>query len=412
MTVPLDPSTVRPRFPALAREVGGRPAVFLDGPAGSQVPLEVAEATARYLTGTNANHGGAFATSRESDALVLEARRAAADFVGAADPCEIVFGPNMTTLTFALARTLARGWKAGDEVVVTRLDHDANVTPWTRAAASVGAEVRFVPARVADATLDLDALDRLLSPRTRLVAIAHASNAFGTVHPVREITARAHEVGAEVFVDAVHGAPHLRLDASSWGCDWLVCSAYKFFGPHVGVLHGKRERLEGLPVDKVRPASEEAPERWETGTPSFEGIAGTLAAIEYLASIGRAARPATPGRRQALDAAFEAIRAHERDLASRTLAALSRLPGVEVRGIADPSRLDERVPTFGFTVEGRSPRAIAEKLAESGVFVWSGNFYAVEATRALGLEPDGVVRAGFLHYNAAHEVDRLIDALA
>lgn len=411
MSTPFDVGRWRARFPGLAREVNGRPAAFLDGPAGSQVPDSVAAAVARAMLHVNANHGGAFVTSVENDAMVERARRAASTFVGDDGTGTIVFGPNMTTLTFALARSLARTWRPGDEVVVTRLDHDANVTPWVLAAETAGATVRHVPIRVEDGTLDLDAYARLLSPRTRLVAVGHASNALGTVNPVAEITALAHRAGAEVFVDAVHGAPHRLLDVAAWGCDWLACSAYKFFGPHLGMLWGRRNRLAELPVEKVRPASDLPPERWETGTPSYEAIAGTLAAIEYLAEIGRE-HGATGDLREALRAAFDAIGGHEQGLAAAAIAALASVPGVRVRGITDPSRLHERVATFGFTVEGVPAGEVARRLAARGVFVWSGNFYAVEATRALGLEPDGLVRAGFLHYNGAEDVERFATALS
>jgi cysteine desulfurase family protein (TIGR01976 family) len=401
----------RSRFPGLAREVNGRPAVFLDGPAGSQVPDTVAAEVARAMLHVNANHGGAFVTSVENDAMVERARRAASAFVGDDGTGAIVFGPNMTTLTFALARSLARTWRPGDEVLVTRLDHDANVTPWVLAAEAAGATVRRVPIRVEDGTLDLDAYARLLTPRTRLVAVGHASNALGTVNPVAEITALAHRAGAEVFVDAVHGAPHRLLDVAAWGCDWLACSAYKFFGPHLGMLWGRTGRLAELPVDKVRPASDVPPERWETGTPSYEAIAGTLAAVDYLGEIGRA-HGATGGLREALRAAFDAIGGHEHELVAAAIAALATVPGVRVRGITDPARLHERVATLGFTVDGVPAAEIARRLAAQGVFVWSGNFYAVEATRALGLEPDGLVRAGFLHYNEPGEVERLAAALS
>lgn len=410
MSVPFDVERWRRRFPGLAREVNGRPAAFLDGPAGSQVPDSVAAAVAHAMTHVNANHGGAFATSLENDAMVARARGAVASFVGDPGSGAVVFGPNMTTLTFALARSLSRTWRAGDEVVVTRLDHDANVTPWVRAAESAGAVVRRVPLRPDDGTLDLEAFSRLLSARTRLVAVGHASNALGTVNPVAEIVARAHDAGAEVFVDAVHGAPHRLLDVGAWGCDWLACSAYKFFGPHLGILWGRKERLAGLPVEKVRPAPDEAPDRWETGTPSFEGIAGTLAAIAYLEEIGRA-HGAGEDPREALRAAFEAIGRHEGELARAALEALGAVPGVRVRGIVDPRRLDERVATFGFTVDGVPAAEVARRLAARGVFVWSGNFYAVEVTEALGLEPHGLVRAGFLHYNTLDEIERLASAL-
>jgi cysteine desulfurase family protein (TIGR01976 family) len=403
----LDERWVRAQFPALARDV-----VYLDGPAGSQVPASVADAVRAYLLEHNANTHGLFATSIESDALVAGARRAAADLVGAEDAREIAFGPNMTTLTFALARALARTWSAGDEVVVTRLDHDANVTPWVKAAAAAGATVRWAGIRAADATLDLDELDAALSPRTRLVAVTAASNAVGSLTPVADIVRRAHAAGAEVFVDAVHLAPHRRLDVAAWGCDYLACSAYKFFGPHVGLLWGRRARLEALPVDKVRPADDEAPGRLETGTQSHEGIAGTAAAIEYLAALGRRVDPTAADRRRALDAAFAAIAAHERALVARLLEGLARLPAYRVWGITDPARLDERAPTVSITHARARPAELAAALAARGVFAWHGNYYALELSRALGREPDGMVRLGLLHYNTAAEVDRCLAALS
>ena len=412
MTGNLDVERIRRRFPGLRRRVGNLPAAFLDGPAGSQVPDRVIEAVGRYLTETNANSGGAFATTVESDALLDEAHRAAADLVGSPDPDLTVFGPNMTTLTLGLARALGRTWVAGDEVIVTRLDHDANITPWVQAASDAGATVHHLRFHPEDCTLDLDHLREFLGPRTRLVAVGCASNAVGTVNPVLEITRLAHAAGALVFVDAVHLAPHALLDVAAWDCDFLCCSAYKFFGPHVGILYGKRSHLESLPVYKLRPPSEELPHRWETGTQSHEGIAGTLAAINYLADLGREGGDPGLDRRSALRAAFERIGRHERSLMEAALAALGSLPGVRVFGITDPRRLDERAPTFGFTLAGRASREVAAKLAGGGVFVWSGHFYALSVVQDLRLAPEGLVRAGFLHYNTPAEVERLRQALA
>jgi cysteine desulfurase family protein (TIGR01976 family) len=405
----LDPERLRELFPGLSRTVGGRPAAFLDGPAGSQLPRPVIEAMAGHLERGGANTGGAFVTSRETDALLDAARRAAADLVGTTDPRPIAFGPNMTTLTFALARALGRTWRPGDEVVVTQLEHDANYTPWILAAKEAGATVRAAGIRPADCTLDLDELAQQLGPRTRLVAVGCASNAVGTLNPVREIVSRAHAVGAEVFLDAVHHAPHALLDVEGWDCDYLACSAYKFFGPHVGILWGRRERLASLPVDKLRPSPDGPGERFMPGTANHEGIAGVVAAIDYIAGLGG---PGPTGRRAALRAAFAAIGTHERALARRLLEGLARLPEVRLHGIADPERVGERCPTFAFTHARRRPREIAEHLGARGVFVWDGNFYAQPLTEALGLEPDGMVRAGFLHYNTADEVDRLLEELA
>lgn len=404
----LDVPQLRKHFPALQTQCGERPAVFFDGPAGSQVPQAVADAVSDYLLHSNANHGGVFATSRQSDAMLAQAHHAAADFVGAADPGEVVFGANMTSLTFALSRALARTWRSGDEVVVTRLDHDANVTPWVLAARDAGAIVRHV-AITGDCTLDMDDLRRQLSPRTRLVAVGCASNAVGTINPVGEIAQLAHAVGALVFLDAVHYAPHALPSIAAWNCDFLACSAYKFFGPHIGILWGRRSLLEALPAYKVRPAAESLPDRWMTGTQSHEAIAGTLAAIEYLQSLSQS--PAPTPRREALARSYELIAAHERSLLTRLLDGLEILPSVKVWGITGRERLHERVPTISISHRRLKPREVALALAEQGIFVWHGNFYALPLTEALGVEPDGLVRIGLLHYNTPEEVDRLIGAL-
>ncbi len=407
-----DVENCRRQFPALARSVAGRPAVFLDGPAGSQTPQCVIDAVVEYMAHTNANHGGVFATSRESDHVLLEARRAAADFVGTADPDEIVFGPNMTSLTFALSRALARTWQPGDEVLVTQLDHDANVTPWVLAARDAGATVREVRIRTEDCTLDLDELKEKLSPRTKLAAITCASNLAGTITPLREIARMVQKHGALLFVDAVHLAPHRLLDVSRWDCDFLVCSAYKFFGPHVGVLWGRRELLSMLPAYKVRPADDGLPDRWMTGTQNHEGIAGLRAAIDYLAEIGWRVAIGASERRAAIVAAMEVIAQYEQQLCKQLLLGLSNLESIQVRGITDLRRLDERVPTVAFTHKWLKPRTIAEKLAEQGIFAWHGHNYALRLSESLGLEPDGAVRVGLLHYNTPEEVRRTLDVLA
>ncbi len=428
---PFDVDYCRAQFPALTREQGDRPVVFFDGPAGSQTPQRVIDAVSHYLAHTNANTHGEFATSRETGELLAEAHRGVADFLGADDPDCVIFGANMTTLTLALGRAIGRTWRPGDEVLVTRSDHDANVTPWVLAARDAGAVVHHVNIRREDCTLDLDDLRRKLSPRTRLVAVGAASNATGTVHPIRAICDWAHGAGAEVFVDAVHYAPHLPIDVQALGCDYLACSAYKFFGPHVGVLWGRRERLETLPAYKLRPAPDDLPGRWMTGTQNHEGIAGTLAAVEYLADVGRRhdrkhvgeslrdshsrlgeTRPrAATGRRPALRAAYECIEQYERQLLAHLLAGLRAIREITVHGITDPSRLAERVPTICFTHTRLAPGEIAQRLAADGIYVWHGNYYALPLTEALGLEPDGAVRVGLLHYNTADEVDRLLDGL-
>jgi cysteine desulfurase family protein (TIGR01976 family) len=400
------PDLVRSQFPALARD-----AAFLDGAAGSQVPQSVIDAVTGYYRNHNANHGGLFATSRESDAVVDEARRACADLLGTPDDDCIVFGANMTTLTFALSRAVATGWQPGDEVLVTRLDHDANVSPWVRAAEDRGATVRHVGIRPEDCTLDLDDFRRKLSAKTRLVAMGCASNAVGTRNPVVELVRLAREAGAMVFLDAVHHAPHLLMDVAAWDCDFLCCSAYKFFGPHVGILYGRRQWLEGLPAYKVRPCSEALPDRWMTGTQNFAAIAGTGAAIEYLADVGRTLGE-QGSRRARLVRALTAIETYEREAGARLLAGLESLPNIRVWGIKDPRRLMQRVPTVSFTHSRRTPKEVARHLAARGVFAWHGNYYALPLTEALGVEPNGMVRVGLLHYNTAAETERLIVALA
>jgi len=409
-----DVEKVRALFPGLERRVNGVPAVFLDGPAGSQVPRSVAEAVSGYLLGSNANGGGVFATSVATDALFDDARAVVADFLGTSDPDSVVFGPNMTSLTFTLARSLANTWTPEDEVVVCRTEHDANFTPWVLYAEAVGATVRVVEVNTHDGTLDLESLEGALSHRTRLVAVGCAGNALGSVNPVGAIVSRVRDASdAFVFLDAVHYAPHRLIEVERWGCDFLACSAYKFFGPHIGILWGRRELMEQLPVDKLRPPKDVPPGRWMTGTPSYEGIAGTRAAVEYLAELGRSVSgSASLGRRDAITAAYRAIGAYETALTQRLLTGLTKLPSFRVHGVTDPERTEDRVATISFTHARLSPRQISEALAARGIFVWDGNFYALPITEALGLEPDGVVRVGLLHYNTEAEVDRLLTALA
>lgn len=401
----------RAQFPALRRTVAGQPVAFFDGPGGSQVPQRVIDAVGNYLGQTNANRGGQYATARESDDLLEAAHATLAQFVGATEAQSIVFGANMTTLTFALSRALARTWNPGDEIVVTRLDHDGNVTPWVLAARDAGATVQYVNFDQSNCTLDLDDLTSKLSPKTRLVAVGCASNIVGTINPVREICRRAHAVGAGVFLDAVHYAPHALPDVTGWDCDWLACSAYKFFGPHVGVLWGRTELLRSLTPYKLRPVTESLPGRWMTGTQNFEGIAGTKAAVDYLADLGRYLGPGTAGLRDALGVAYSAIADYERQLASRLLAGLTAIPQLRVLGLTDLERLDERTPTVSFVHERLPAVEIAGKLGERGLFVGHGNFYALQVSEAFGLEPQGVVRVGLMHYNTPAEVDRLLVAL-
>ena len=400
----------RSQFPALARQHNGRNAVFFDGPAGSQTPECVIDAIGDYLRHTNANHGGVFATSRESDALLEGVHSAVADLLGAPDPDCVVFGANMTTLAFHLSRTLARIWQTGDEIIVTQLDHDANVTPWVLAARDAGATIRHLPIHPGECTLDLDALSQLLTTRTRLVAVGAASNAVGTVNPIATICRMAHAVGAEVAVDAVHFAPHRLIDVAEWGCDWLLASAYKFFGPHIGILWGHRHRLESLECYKVRPATNTLPGKWMTGTQNHECLAGVGAAVEYLATLGRQIDPSAVNRRVALRVAYTGIAAHERVLTSQFLSGVAALPAIHLFGSNLPNS-DHRVATFGLRHTQHTPATLAQSLSDNGIFTWHGNFYALPLTEALALEPDGLLRIGFLHYNTQDEVARLLSHL-
>jgi cysteine desulfurase family protein (TIGR01976 family) len=411
---PLDVAAARGQFPALTRAVAGQPAMYLDGPGGSQVPRAVIEAVAGYLERSNANLGGPFVTSEESVAVVADARSAAADFTGAR-PEEIAFGPNMTTLNFLLAHAVARTLEPGDEIVVTQLDHDANVSPWLRIATDHELTVHTLPLRTEDGTIDLSVLDEhLASDRVRIVAFTLASNALGTMPDARRISDLAHAAGALAWADGVHYAPHRRLDRDALGVDVLLCSPYKFFGPHLGVAAIRHDLARSWPADRVRPAEEEpAGHRFETGTQSHEALAGLIAAVEYLASLGDAdaAGPAA-SRAERLDTAFARIAAHERALTVRTLERLQGMAGVRLHGVADPSRADDRTPTFCLTLDRRSPRETAEALGREGIFTWDGNYYALEAIRALGLESTGgALRAGYLHYTTAEEADRFLDRL-
>ncbi len=406
----LDPLLVRTEFPSLARQHGGRPVVYLDGPGGTQVPQRVIDAVSDYYRHRNANEGGAFATSAETDAMAAEAHRAVADLLGAPGPDGVKFGPNMTTLTFHISRSIGARLTAGDEIVVTRLDHEANVSPWQAIAADRGLVVRMVDIRAEDGTLDLDDLDRTLGPRTRVVAFGCASNALGTINPVREIIRRAHAAGALTYLDAVHYAPHGLLDVTELDTDFLVCSAYKWFGPHVGVLYGKPDLLAEMPAYKVRPAHD----RFETGTLNFEGLAGTSAAVHYLRSLGtRFGTGPMSTARDEIAAGMGAIGAHERSLTERFITGVTAIAGIRLWGIADAARIDERTPTFGLTIDGVTPRSAAERLGDQGIFTWDGDFYAQGLVERLGLAGSGgLLRIGAVHYNTADEIDRVLDALA
>jgi cysteine desulfurase family protein (TIGR01976 family) len=400
----LDVTAVRRQFPALQSET-----VFFDNPGGTQVPQRVVDRMSGYLFESNANRDGAFTTSRESDRLLEESRRAMTALVGAARPEEIVFGPNMTSLTFQISRALAREFLPGDEIIVTRLDHDANIAPWRLMAEDRGCLVRWLDFDPEDCTLDLRRLDALLGPRTRLVAIGYASNAVGTINPVAEIVRRAHASGALCYVDAVQYAPHRRIDVRALGCDFLAASAYKFFGPHLGLLYGRHDLLARLRAYKVRPASDDPPGKFETGTQLHENIVGALGAVEYLADLSETRDPDW-GRR--LDRAFQSIQDYEATLTTRLVEGLRSVPGLRIYGITEPDRMADRLPTVSFTIEGEAPRQVAERMAQAGVNVWEGNFYAQAVTERLELEErGGLVRVGAVHYNTPDEVDRLVRVL-
>jgi cysteine desulfurase family protein (TIGR01976 family) len=407
--------TIRAHFPALASG-----AIFFDNPGGTQVAQETLQRMQEYLLNTNANHGGAFATSRASDATVAEARQAVADFLNAARPEEIIFGQNMTSLTLHISRSLARTLQPGDELVVTRLDHDANVAPWLLIAEDRGCTVRWVDIHPEDCTLNMQDLERQITPRTRIVAVGYASNAVGTINDVQRVVQLAHAVGALCYIDAVQQAPHKPIDVQELDCDFLACSAYKFFGPHTGILYGKYALLERLTAYKVRPSGQLPPDKFETGTQSFESISGILGTLEYLAWVGTTFgseftgpyKNQYSGRALALKQGMSAIATYELEINKALTAGLASVPGLHLYGITDTERLHQRVSTFSFTLQGHTPRAVAESLAREQIYVWDGNFYALPVTERLGLEEHGgLVRVGLTHYNTHEEIQSLIAAL-
>jgi cysteine desulfurase family protein (TIGR01976 family) len=406
---PIDVDRIRKHFPALERDIGGQPALFADAPGGTQVPLTVIEAMAEYLAVSNANELGAFPTSAETDAVIDGARVAAADLLGCSAG-EVVFGPNMTTLAFSLSRALARTLNPGDEVVVSALDHDANIAPWIAAAEDAGATVRWVDFDAGDCTLDLESLEAVLSDRTRLCAFTLASNAVGTITPVGDIVRRIRGVSnALVVADAVHFAPHRAIDVRAFDVDFLFCSPYKFFGPHLGMMFGKRSLLERIRPYRVRPASDEPPASWETGTRSHEALAGFVACVDYLASVG----DGEGSRRERVLDAMQAVGDYEAGLSRAFLEAAEGLDDVTLYGITERARISERTPTFALRVAGESPLASATRLAEEGVFVWDGNYYAPAVMERLGIEEmGGAVRVGFCHYHSVDEVQRVAKTLA
>jgi len=424
----LDISWVRAQFPALAQTVNVHPAAFLDGPGGTQVPQRVIDAISDYLRSDNANTGGAYATSRHTDAMLASARSAMADFLHCAAD-EIVFGPNMTTLTYAMSRSFGReiGGRdlgAGDEILVTRLDHDANVSPWL-ALEEKGVTIRWAEIHEEDCTLDLADLSSKITSKTKLVAVGYASNAVGTINPVKAIIRLAHAAGALTYIDAVHYGPHGLIDVAALDCDFLVCSTYKFFGPHMGVLFGKREHLARLRPYKVRPLTDAVPNRWEWGTLNHECIAGITACVDYFADLGRRRIPTSRKerekwgtqievgmRREAIVAAFETIHRYEHELMERLIAGLKKIPGIQIYGITDPARFEERCPTLAVRIAGHTPLELATKLGDRGFFTWDGNYYALNLTERLDVEKTGgFLRIGLVHYNTVEEVDRLLAAL-
>jgi cysteine desulfurase family protein (TIGR01976 family) len=410
IAAPFDIAWVRSQFSALSQTVNGQPAAFLDGPGGTQVPHKVIHAITDYLQHSNANTCGAYATSRLTDAVIAGARAAVADFLGC-DGDEIVFGPNMTTLTFALSRSIGRDLGPGDEIVVTHLDHDANVSTW-RSLEERGVRVRFADIQEKDCTLDMQHLARQITAKTKLVAVGYASNAVGTINDVKEVVRLAHQVGALAFVDAVHYGPHGLIDVRTIDCDFLACSTYKFFGPHMGVLYGKREHLKRLQPYKVRALVNEVPNRWEMGTLNHECIAGIAACVEYLADLGRHVNSKSTNRRSALISAFQTIQAYERTLAERMLRGLLAIPGLKVYGITDLQKLANRTPTFAVRVDGHTPLELATKLGDRGFFTWDGNYYALNLTERLDVEKSGgFLRIGLVHYNTAEEVNGVVAAL-
>ena len=415
----LDLTRIRSQFPSLSQSVNGRPAVFLDGPGGTQVPQRVIDAMANYLRQDNANTGGAYATSRRTDTMIAEARAAMADFLHCAAD-EVIFGPNMTTLTFAMSRAIGRELKPGDEILLTRLDHDANVSPWLLMAEDRGLTVRWVDFRDEDCTLDMQDLASKLNQNTKLVAVGYASNAVGTINPVKEIIRLAHRAGALAYIDAVHYGPHGLIDVAALDCDFLACSTYKFFGPHMGVLYGKREHLQRIRPYKVRPNTNAIPNCWEWGTLNHECIAGITACVEYIADLGRVAQPSRPSnggnselsRRAAIESAYAAIHQHERVLLERMASGLKQIPGLKIYGITDPARFDQRCATFAVRIDGFTPVELATQLGARGFFTWDGNYYAISVTEHFDVEKSGgFLRIGLVHYNTVDEVDAFLSAL-
>ncbi|RJT37466.1 cysteine desulfurase-like protein [Mesorhizobium waimense] len=402
---------IRGRFPALSLTDGGRRRVYLDNPAGTQVPRAVADAVSRCLLTTNANLGGFFETTVAAQKVVDDAHAAMADFLGAASPQEIIIGANMTTLTYHMSRTLGRAMKSGDEIIVTRMDHEGNVSPWLQLAEDLGLVVRWLAFDERSWQVEEAALSALLSDKTRLVALNYASNLTGSINRVKALTAIAKQAGALVYVDAVQFAPHGLVDVQNLGCDFLACSAYKFFGPHMGILWGRRDVIDALKPYKCRCSSNGLPERFELGTPQIELMAGLTAAVDYFADLGAAAGEGG-SRRASIARAFELSIAYENVLAQRLIDRLSDIEGLTIHGITDPSRVGERVPTVSFTVDGMVPETIVGQMNAENIFLWSGHNYAWEIVHQLGIPAEeGVVRIGIAHYNNAAEIDETLESV-
>lgn len=411
----IDLERIRAQFPSLAEVDNGRPRLYFDNPAGTQVPQSVSDRMADCLLHKSANIGGYFKTSMLADEVAAEARAAMADFVNAPSPDEIIFGQNMTSITFHVSRSIGRDLQPGDEIVLSRMEHDANVEPWKLLARDHGLEVRWLPFDTDTFEFDLAKLDELLTSKTRIVCVGGASNLTGTINDVKTICSKARAAGAWSYIDAVQSVPHVATDVQHFGCDFFVCSAYKFFGPHQGILWGRREVLETLEPYKVRPAPSELPWCFEAGTQSHEGMAGTAATVDYFAWIGEtmsASGAASGGRRHSVTAGLDLLLEYEQALAARLVSGLQEIRGVTVQGISDPEAMHRRVPTVAFTHDRVAPEAIAQALAERNIFVWSGHNYALEAARALGiLDSGGAVRIGAVHYNTADEIDSVLNAL-
>lgn len=403
----LDIPTIRSKFPGL-----DRPAIFFDNPAGTQIAQRAIDRMTQYLVEHNANHGGLFATSEASDALVHDARTAAAEFLGASRPEEIVFGPNMTTLTLHISRSIATVLNPGDTIVVTRLDHDANISPWTLMAADRGLNVEWVDFDVETGLLKLETLEAALEKKPRLVAVGYASNALGTINPISQIVQMAHDAGAWVYVDAVQYAPHGIIDVQALDVEFLACSAYKFYGPHIGMLYGKYALLDELKAYKVRPAENVPPHKFETGTGNFEGIAGVLGALEHFAWLGQTYGSGGNTRQELLRAGMQAVHAHENDLSRALLQRLHTIPGLQIYGQDDPQDISRRVPTVSVNLAGKHPQFVAKELAKRNIYVWDGNYYALAVTERLGVEESGgMVRIGAAQYNTLEEIEALGAAL-